>query len=328
MTVLVTGATGHVGANLVRALIARGETVRVSMRSGASTRALDGLEVERVTADLSDARSLRAAVDGVEKLYHTAAMISIRSGDKEALRKVNVDGTTALYRAAQDAGVKKIVHTSSLGAVGTRPGRPSTEDDFVLPSEEVNDYERSKADSEDAVRDLAENGLEVTIVNPSAIVGPYDFRPSLLGGTLLEAARGKLKAYIHGAFDWVPMRDVVSGHLLAMEHGKRGERYILSGEVHPVSQILDWTAEFSGGARPRIAIPTPIMLGVALVQDPILARFFPHVSPRFNRHSIRLLTSGKSASNEKAQRQLGLVPSQVKDAVAAQMAWFKDEGLY
>jgi nucleoside-diphosphate-sugar epimerase len=326
LTTVVTGATGHLGANLVRALLARGERVRVLVRAQTDTRALDGLDVERVTADLADPGSLRGALEGGQRLYHTAAFVSIRSGDRAALWRVNVDGTRALLRAAREAGIERVVHTSSLGAVGQSARGPSTELDFLDPHEPVMDYERSKSDAEHVVRAEAERGLDVCIVNPSAIVGPYDFRPSLVGRTILDAARGRMRAYVPGAFDWVPMRDAVSGHLLAMEKGRTGERYLLSGEVHSVDQILDWIAEFSCGPRPRFALPPRVIQEVARVKDWVEARYFPERVPRFNYHSIRLLTSGKRASNEKAQRELGLRPTAVREAFRDAIHWFRDSG--
>ncbi len=326
MKTLVTGGTGHVGANLVRALLDRGDDVRVLVREESRPESLAGLDVEKVVGDLDDPESLRRALTGCDRLFHTAAMISIRDGDRAALMRVNVEGTRSLMRAAHEQGVKKVVHTSSFGAVGNNPSGPSTEDDWLDPFEPVMDYERSKAFSETVVLQEAARGLDVCIVNPSAIVGPFDFGPSLVGRTILDFAHGKMRAYVPGGFDWVPMRDVVSGHLLAMERGRRGERYLLSGEVHSVDQILDWLEELTGTKRPRFRIPPPVMQTTAVIKDWIERRFFPHVYPRFNYHSIRILNSGKSASNEKAQRELGLRPTPVRDAFASAVSWFRETG--
>jgi hopanoid-associated sugar epimerase len=326
MTILVTGAAGHLGANLVRALLSRGQRVRALVREGSSRQALEGLDVEVVCGDLRDEQSLRTAVRGVEQLFHTAAMISIRSGDREALMKTNVEGTRALLSAAQDAGVKKVVHTSSFGAIGTRTDRPSNEDDWLDPFEPVMDYERSKAQSEVVVLQAAARGLPVTIVNPSAIVGPFDFGPSLVGRTIVDFGNGKMRAYVPGAFDWVPMKDVVSGHLLAMEKGAPGERYLLSGEVHTLDQIMSWLSEFTGKPVPSFRIPARLMQSIALVKDWVEREFFPEATPRFNYHSIRILSSHKHGNNEKARRELGYQPTPVRDAFSDAVRWFQQTG--
>src|SRR6188768_1230436 len=285
MTTLVTGATGHIGNNLVRALLARGERVRVLCRPSSSPKPLLGLDVERFEGDLRDAGSLARAVAGATRVYHVAAMISIRNGDREALWDANVAGTARLLAAARQAGVKRVVHTSSFGAVGHNPNGPSSEENALDPEEPATDYERSKAASEVEVKREIERGLDACIVNPCATVGPFDFRPSLVGRTFVDFARGKMKAYLPGAFDWVPMRDVVEGRLLAMERGGKGERYLLSGEVASLDQILDWLAEDTGRPRPRVRVPPALMLGVSIPKDFIEARFFPGKYPRFNRHS-------------------------------------------
>jgi len=328
MTTLVTGATGHIGNNLVRALLARGERVRVLCRPDSSPKPLAGLDVERVEGDLRDAPSLVRALAGVERVYHVAAMISIRSGDREALWDVNVAGTARLLAAARQAGVKRVVHTSSFGAMGHNLDGPSSEEHTLAPDEPATDYERSKAASELEVKREIERGLDACIVNPCATVGPFDFRPSLVGRTFVDFALGKMKAYLPGAFDWVPMRDVVAGHLLAMEKGGRGERYLLSGEVASLDQILDWLAEDTGRPRPRFRIPAGLMLAISVPKDFIEARFFPDKYPRFNQHSIRLLTSGKYGSNHKARRELGLSPTPVRQAFRDSVIWFRDNGYF
>lgn len=331
---LVTGATGHLGANLVRALLAQGKKVRAMVRASSDRSALAGLDVEIVEADLGDIPSLSRAVAGVTFMYHTAAMISVKSGDRAELVRINVEGTRALMAAALAAGVQKVVHTSSFGAIGT-PRDPvthqaqcSTEEHHLDPFEIANDYERSKSMSELPVFQAAARGLDVCIVNPSAIVGPNDFRPSLVGRTVVDFGLGKMRAYIPGAFDWVPMRDVVMGHLLAMEKGRRGERYLLCGRVHTLDEIMDWLAEYTGRARPWLRIPIWLMRGIAFFKDAIERKFFPNKAPRFNGHSIRLLTSGKHGSNQKAQRELGLTPTSAKEAFGEAVRWFQANGRF
>jgi nucleoside-diphosphate-sugar epimerase len=220
------------------------------------------------------------------------------------------------------------VHTSSFGAIGRNPSGPSSEEHPLDPNEPATDYERSKAEAELEVKRELERGLDACIVNPCATVGPFDFRPSLVGRTFVDFAHGKLKAYVPGGFDWVPMRDVISGHLLAMEKGGSGQRYLLSGEVASLDQILDWLAEDTGRPRPRWRVPAPLMLAVCAPKDFIEARFFPHRYPRFNQHSIRLLTSGKYGTNQKARRELGLAPTPIRPAFREAVTWFRDNGYF
>jgi nucleoside-diphosphate-sugar epimerase len=210
--------------------------------------------------------------------------------------------------------------------MGRNPNGPSSEEHALDPEEPATDYERSKAASEVEVKREIERGLDACIVNPCATVGPFDFRPSLVGRTFVDFAHGKMKAYLPGAFDWVPMRDVIAGHLLAMDKGARGERYLLSGEVASLDQILDWLAEDTGRPRPRWRIPAGLMLAISVPKDFVEARFFPDKYPRFNQHSIRLLTSGKYGSNHKACRELGLSPTPIRAAFRDSVAWFKDKG--
>ena len=152
--------------------------------------------------------------------------------------------------------------------------------------------------------------------------------PEPVGRTVLDFALGKMKAYVPGAFDWVPMRDVVAGHLLAMEKGGAGERYLLSGEVATLDQILDWLAVDTGRTRPRLRVPPALMLALCVPKDFVEARYFPERYPRFNRHSIRLLTSGKYGSNQKARRELGLWPTPIRGAFRDAVAWFRDNGYF
>jgi 3beta-hydroxysteroid-4beta-carboxylate 3-dehydrogenase (decarboxylating) len=327
VTTLVTGATGHLGANLIRALLDKGEKVRVFVRRDSDLAAVEGLDVEHAVGDLRDRNSIRAAVKGVDKLYHTAAFVSIRSGDQQELFDTNVLGTRYLMQEARRAGIKRVVHTSSFGAVGINPNGPSNEKWSVSPFELASDYERTKAVSEQEVLLEAVRGLDVTIVNPAGIVGPWDFRPSMIGRTILDFSHGKMPAFVPGAFDFVPVQDVVSAELLAMEKGHRGERYLVTGEYHSIDQILDWLQEFTGSPRPKKSIPPQLMQYVALIKDPIERKFFPHKAPRFNYHSIRLLNSGKRGDSQRAQRELGLLPTSTRQAFADAVMWFKDKGM-
>ena len=233
MTTLVTGATGHLGANLVRELLRNSEPVRALVRQP-ENKELEGLDVEVAVGDITDAESLKEAVKGRDKVYHLAAFVSIRSGDQPMLYDINVLGTRKIMQACRAEGVQKVVHCSSLGAVGNNPKGASTEEWAVSPYEETTDYELSKTFAELEVYKEIVRGLPAVIVCPSGIVGPWDFKPSLLGNTIVEFAKGKMRGYIEGGFDFVAMQDVVQGCILAMEKGEVGERYLLTGgRTHP-----------------------------------------------------------------------------------------------
>src|SRR5205823_2828172 len=204
---------------------------RVLLREGSDNRAIEGLPVERAYGDLRNRHSLEAAVDGCERLYHLAAYLSIRNGDREQIFDVNVLGTRRILRAAHKAGVRRAVYCSSFSAMGVNPRGVSDEEWTPSPFEPMLDYERSKYYAEHEVLRAALRGLDVTIVNPSGVIGANDFKPSLVGKTFLAVAEGKMMAYVPGAWDFTPVRDVVAGHLLAMEHGRTGERYLLSGDM-------------------------------------------------------------------------------------------------
>lgn len=326
MTTLVTGASGHLGANLVRTLLDRGEQVRVLIRKGSNNTALDGLNVEYAYGDLRDEPSIINAVKNCDYVYHLAAFVSIRDGERDELYDVNVLGTRYLMQACRHADVKRVVHCSSFGAVGNNPDGASNEKWAVSPYEMTTDYEISKTFAELEVYKEVVRGLQAVIVNPSGIVGPWDFKPSLLGKTIIEFAQGKMRASVPGGFDFTPVQDVVQGHLLAMEKGIIGERYLLTGEQHSLSETLGWLEEFTSVKKPKLVIPTFIMQKIAVVKDWIERKFFPHVYPRFNYHSIRLLNCGKYGTHTRAINELGLQPTPVKEAYRDSVLWFREHG--
>lgn len=328
MTTFVTGSTGHVGANLVRALLADGDAVRVLLRDGSDRGPVADLPVEIASGDLGSADALARAMEGCDRVYHLAAMISIRDVDRQRLFQVNVEGTRNVLRAARTVGVERMVHCSSFGTIGRNP-RGACDESFRLePDEAVMHYDRTKLMGELEVQRAAADGFHVTIVNPTGVVGPHDYKPSRIGRSILDFGHGKLPAYvtIRGGFDFVPVRDVVAGHRLAMERGRPGERYILSGELASMDQIFAWLSELIGRPRPRVSIP-PWMLGpVARIKDGVDRRLFPERSPNFTAHSVRLLASRKRGSSRKAVDELGLEPTPLRDAFVEAVDWFRKTG--
>ena len=326
MTTFVTGATGHLGGNLVRALIDRGERVRVLVRNESDLRPIEDLDLERVHGDLRDRSGLSGCMRGCNRVYHLAALVSLRNRDVQQIYEVNVQGTRNVCEAALEVGVERMVHCSSFGAIGNNPHGASDESWTIRPWEDALEYERSKAFSEHEVLRAVASGLDAVIVNPSGIVGPWDYRPSFLGKTILDFGRGRMRAFVPGAFDFVHVRDVVDGHLLAMEKGRTGQRYLLSGEHLTLDEILDWLSDLTGKSKPSLRLPPKIIQHVAGIKDWFETTMFPHAVPRFTKQSIRLLNSGKHGDNTKARRELGLCPTPVQDAFGQAVEWFRQHG--
>ena len=247
---LVTGATGHLGANLVRRLLLEGDRVRVLLRPTHDTRALDGLDVERAFGDIRDRASLDVALAGCAHVYHCAARISITSGGEREIYETNVLGTRNVLAAAARAGVTRTVVTGSFSAVGHHPNRPSDERDPFNPFARALPYERSKAAVEHECLNAAVEGQDVVVAISCAIIGPNDFRPSRMGCVVRDFANGRMPAYIPGGFEFVAARDIVAGHLLAMERGRSGQRYIFSTEFVTVDTLMQWLEEITGRPRP------------------------------------------------------------------------------
>lgn len=326
MTTFVTGATGHVGANLVRALLAQGTRVRVLLEPGADDAAVAGLGVERCVGDLRDREALEQGLAGCDRLYHLAAMISLRNRDQRKLFEVNVLGTRNVLAAARRAGVRRAVHCSSLGAVGWNPAGASDEECLLNPFTCPLDYELCKAMAEHEALRACVSGLEVVIVNPSASIGPMDFAPSSFGRTIVKLVRGKMFAYIPGCFDFVPVRDVVQGHLLAMERGRPGERYLLTGRSTSLDEIIDWVVELAGARRPKLRLPYRVVRPALALKDRLEATLTPWRTPVFTAQTARILTLGKRGDNAKARRELGLLPSSLKAALWEALLWYRSQG--
>jgi 3beta-hydroxysteroid-4beta-carboxylate 3-dehydrogenase (decarboxylating) len=317
MKYLVTGATGHLGANLVRRLLADGHEVRVLLRDrdGAENVAVDGIDVERVHGDLRDLDAVRAAATGVGGVYHTAAKVSTLEGSEQEIYDINVVGTRNVLKAAREGGVRRVVVTGSLSAVGHNPDRPSNEDDAFYPFAWHLPYARSKAWVEHECLKAVALGQEVVIAVSCAILGPNDFIPSRMGRVVKDFANGAMRAYLPGGFDFVASRDIVSGHLLAMEKGRVGQRYIFSTRFVEVDELMTILERVTGKERPSFRLSPTLMLGVAHVSTFVLSNFFPKVSQRFTPAAVRLLQMRRRADTGRAQRELGYQPTSIEDAL-------------
>ena len=327
MTTLVTGATGFVGSAVARALVGRGEPVRALVRRSSSRRLLQGLPVEIVTGDLDEPASCRAALEGCSALFHVAADYRLWVPQPDAMYRTNVQGTRHLLAAAADAGLSRIVYTSSVATLGLRPDHlPADETTPSTLADMVGHYKRSKFLAEQAARELvAETGLPVVIVNPAAPVGPGDARPTPTGRVVLEAARGRIPAYVDTGLNLVHVDDVAKGHLLAFQHGRVGERYILGGENMPLSQMLALIADLMGRRPPRLRLPAGALLPVALIAKAI-ARVGRGREPLITADGVRMARKPMYFTSAKAERELGYRSRPAVEGLHDAIAWYRSHG--
>lgn len=328
MTALVTGATGFIGSAVARRLLARGEKVRVLARAGGDRRNLAGLEIEIVEGDLRDANARQAAVQGIKSLYHVAADYRLWVPDPAAMFATNVESTTDLMRRAAEAGAARMVYTSSVATLGIpKDGTPATEDTPVNLADMVGPYKQSKFLAEEVVRRLVrDENLPIVIVNPTAPVGPRDVKPTPTGRTVIEAAAGRMPAFVDTGLNLVHVDDVADGHLLAHDKGALGERYILGGENMTLQQILQRIARLTGGKAPTIKLPHGAILPLAYAVE-FFARTFRTGEPFITVDGIKLARKRMFFTHEKASRDLGYAARPVDEALLDAIAWFRMNGL-
>lgn len=331
--VLVTGAAGHLGANLVRRLQDDGRTVRAFLRSGSNNSAIDGLDIERCYGDLRDSQSLRAALRGTSQVYHCAAQITTRQGGEAHAREVfdnNVVGTRNLLRAAQERGVRRVVVSGSFSAVGDHPSdvrRPSDEAQPFFPFGPHMPYTRSKLLAEHECYKAALDGLDVVIATSCAIVGPNDYKPSRMGRVLLDHTHGRLRGYVPGGVEFVAARDIVEGHVLAMDRGRSGQKYVFSTQFLEFDELLTIFEEVTGRPGPLLKVPPRLASAAAHVSAWVLDRVAPAYEPRLTPGAIRALSLRRHADLSKARDELGYRHTDIRDAVYDAYEDFARRGL-
>ena len=321
--ILLTGATGFVGSAVARALEARGHGLRLLVRPASDRRNLAGLAGQPVEGDLTDPASLARAVRGCGVLVHVAADYRIWVPHPAAMIHANVDGTLALMRAAQEAGVRRIVYCSSVAALGlTKDGAPAHEATPVSEEAVVGVYKKSKYRAEQAVLDLVRReGLPAVIVNPSTPVGPRDIKPTPTGRMVADAASGRLPAYLDTGLNVVHVDDVAEGHVLALERGVIGEKYILGGENLFLRDLLALIASVAGRKPPRIRLPNRAVWPLAAASE-TLARL-TGIEPVVTRDHLRMARKVMFFSSAKAIAELGYRPRPARQAVEDAVAWFR-----
>jgi dihydroflavonol-4-reductase len=322
---LVTGATGFIGANVVRALLDAGVAVRVLVRRGSDLRNLAGLPVDTVYGDLRDVASLRAALQNCQTLYHVAAHYSLWTPRPEETYAINVEGTENLLRTALEVGVEKVVYTSSVATIGMPADGSPGDETMTLPlAHAIGHYKRSKVLAEQRALALCRQGLPLVVVNPSAPIGPWDVKPTPTGKIIVDFLRRKMPAYLDTGLNLIDVRDVAQGHLLAAQYGKIGERYILGCRNMALRDILQTLAEVSGVPAPRLRLPYGVALATGYVSEWI-ARctrrppLVPLVGVQMARHPMYFTA-------HKAVRELGLPQSPIDTAMQHAVQWFREHG--
>ena len=331
MNCFVTGASGFVGANLVHELAARGHRVTALLRPKADVRGLQGADYERVEGDVSDLVSLTRAMRGVDWCFHVAASYHLWLKDYAPMYSANVEGTRNVIEAGLAAGCSRIVYTSTVGCIGLPKAvggilAPTDEETPVSEAEMSNHYKLSKWKAEVVARELATKGAPVVIVNPSAPIGPRDVKPTPTGRVVVDFLNGAMPAYLDTGLNWVHVRDVAVGHILAAEKGRIGERYILgSAEGNwSLKRAFDVLAEITGLPAPRFQVPYAVALAAAHF-DEALSRFTGR-PPKAPLAGVRMAGSKMFFSPAKAIRELGLPQTPPRQALADAVEWFRAQG--
>ena len=326
MLSLVTGGTGFVSAAVVRLLVAQGHPVRALVRRGSDLGNLDGLGLELIYGDLQEMDSLRQALRGCRRVYHVAAHYSLWEPDPRIFYRVNVDGTRNLLEAAGEAGVERVVYTSTVGALGYRePGGPANEETPATLDQMTGHYKRSKFLAEEEVRQAAVRGLPVVIVNPSTPVGPGDIKPTPTGQIIVDYLNRRMPAYIDTGLNLIDVDDVAWGHLLAAERGRVGERYILGHKNLTLKEIFAILEQITEIPAPRVRLPYQLILPLAYMNQ-WLSTLITKRPPRVPLEGVKMAKRRMFFDASKAVRELGLPQSPVEEALGRAVHWFTDHG--
>jgi dihydroflavonol-4-reductase len=318
--ILVTGATGHLGNVLVRELISRGEKVRVLILPGESLKPLQGMLIEVIVGDILDREAVSKAMKGISTVFHLAGVIAIRPGMETIMHRVNVEGARNVAEIALESGVDRLIHVSSVHAFRREPhGTVINEETPLALDSPLGSYDRTKAEGTRAVLDIVEKGLNAVIVCPSGIIGSHDYADSEMGKTLLSFIRNKMSILFEGAFDFVDVRDVVKGLILARDKGISGEIYILSGSQITIEKLHQLTVSASGKNRPSLKVPVKL----ALFAVSIIQRLFHwlKIKSSYTVYSLQTLIDNSLFSSEKAMHNLGYRSRPLAEAVSDFLAW-------
>lgn len=319
--IVVTGGTGHIGNVLLRELISKGERIRALVLPNEDRTPISGLDVEIVPGDVRDMDCLLRAFRGADLVYHLAGIVSILPGQSAIFNEVNIHGTANVVEACLQTGVRRLVYTSSIHAITEPPhGTAIDESHPFEPTCVPGGYARSKACATLEVLSGVTRGLDAVVVCPTGVIGLYDYKVSEMGQLILDFLRRRLKMYVNGSYDFVDVRDVASGIILAAERGRRGEAYILSGERVKVRELLATLEKISGIQAPAVRIPTGLARLIGIMATPYYR--LVRTKPLFTAYSIDVLMSNSLVSSEKARRELGYSPRPISEAIADAVMWF------
>jgi len=325
MITAVTGASGHIGGNLVRALLEQGRQVRCLVRH--DRRALDGLKVETVEGDVFDPDSLERLMRGAETVFHLAGRISIVGAEGGLVERTNVGGVRNVVEACLKTGIRRLVHCSSIHAFSTYPSGELIDETRALSlGPEHMPYDRSKAKGQTVVLEAVRNrGLNAVVINPAAVVGPHDYKLSRMGEVLLDIYLRRLPALIDGGYNWVDVRDVVAGALAAESRGRTGECYLLTGHWVHICDVSRLISRLTGRKTPQAA--TPLWLAMPIAYLSLAWGRLQGKVPKFSPGAVRSIQMHRNISHAKASRELGYQPRPFEDTVRDTLEWFKEAGL-
>lgn len=324
--VFVTGASGFVGSAVVRALHARGHEVTALVRPSSPRTNMRDFPGRIVEGDARDAEGMRRAMAGSEYLFHVAADYRLWARDPEEIVRNNIASTSGVMEAALSNGVKRVVYTSSVATLKPDPNGPADENRAAMPGETIGAYKRSKVEAERLVeRLIAENGLPAVIVNPSTPIGPRDVRPTPTGRIIIEAAGGRMPAFVDSGLNIVHVDDVAEGHIAALERGRIGERYILGGQDLSLRDLLAAIARLTGRRAPKVSLPRGPLYPLAWANEAV-ARITGR-EPFLTLDALRMSRHNMFYSSAKAAAELGYVARPYEQALADAIAWFREEGM-
>ena len=326
MKAFVTGATGFLGSHVARVLGEQGADLRLLVRSTSNLRNLEGIKAETATGDLRDSSSLEKGMSGCDTVFHVAADYRLWVRDPAEMYRSNVAGTKAILDAARKNGVRRVVYTSSVATVGfTGNGHPADEDSPVSLADMIGPYKRSKFLAEQLAMEAGGSGMQVVVVNPTTPVGEQDVKPTPTGRIVVDFLKRRFPAYVETGLNLVDVRECALGHVVALEKGRPGERYILGGENLTLKQILDKLGEISGLPSPKVKLPYVFAFATGIVDEAITGRLL-HREPRATVDSVRMGKKKMFASCAKAERELGWKIVPVEAALRRAVEWFQANG--
>ena len=325
MKVLVTGASGFIGGNVARALQGRGYEVRALVRQTSSTLTLKDTGIETVEGDVRDRESVSMALQGCRAVVHAAAVYTFWTRDPRAMYETNVTGTRVVLEEALRAGVTGCVYTSTVSTVGIKPGSLGDEETMASPKELVGHYKKSKYLAEREALAMVGKSLPVVVVNPTTPVGPWDVKPTPTGRMVLDFIRGRIPAYVNAGMNMVDVEDVATGHALALEKGRPGERYLLGNKNMALGEVFKTLEEVSGRKAPKIRLPLWLVIGAGYIDSFIEGRLLGR-EPLIPLEGLKVSRKPMYVNCEKAVNELGLPLSPVEGALEKAVKWFRDYG--